>query len=128
MKIRELDQMKLYLNDRQRNYLLEILKASENNAVNGKDIELANEFNKLYEKIQPENAAYVELKRPDAETIVEFCEIVRRSLDNALSFLEKDTERPKEEVDDLKEKTISARDEIEQITNQLQEKIRNNPV
>lgn len=120
--------MKLYLNNSQRNYLLEILNASENNAVNGKDLELANEFNRLYQKIKPENAAFVELKRGDAETIVEFCEIVRHSLDKALSFLEKDTERPAEEVEDLKQKTTQARDEIDQITKQLAEKIRNNPV
>jgi hypothetical protein len=120
--------MKLYLNDRQRNYLLEILKASENNAVNGKDLELANEFNRLYEKVKPDNAAYVELKRGDAETIVEFCEIVRQSLDNSLSFLAKDTERPVEEIEELKEQATSARDEIDQITLQLQEKIRNNPL
>lgn len=120
--------MKLYLNDRQRNYLLEILKASENNAVNGKDVELANEFNQLYEKIKPENVAYVALKRGDAETIVEFCEIVRHSLDKALTFLENDKDRPAEEVEELKQEALDARNEIEQITNQLQEKIRSNPV
>jgi predicted DNA-binding protein (UPF0278 family) len=120
--------MKLYLSDRQRNYLLEILKASESNAVNGKDAELASEFNRLYEKVKPDNAAYIELKRGDAETIVEFCEIVRHSLDKALTFLDKDTERSTEEVEELKEQATSARDEIDQITLQLQEKIRSNPV
>lgn len=120
--------MKLYLNNKQRNYLLEILKASEKNAVNGKDVELANEFNKLYEKIKPENAAFIELKRGDAETIVEFCEIVRHSLDKALTFLAKDKDRPVEEVEELKQQASDARNEIEQITNQLQEKIRSNPV
>jgi len=120
--------MKLYLNNSQRNYLLEILSASENNAVNGKDLELAAEFNRLHQKIKPENAAFIELKRGDAETIVEFCEIVRHSLDKALSFLDKDTERSAEEVEDLKQKTIKARDEIDQVTSQLMEKIRSNPV
>ena len=120
--------MKLYLNKQQRNYLLEILKASENNAVNGKDVELANEFNKLYEKIKPENSAYVELKRGDAETIVEFCEIVRHSLDKALAFLENDKDRSAEELEELKQEALDARNEIEQVTNQLQEKIRSNPV
>ena len=121
-------QMKLYLNDTQRNYLLEILKASENNAVNGKDQELAVAFNDLYEKIKPENSGYISLNRGEAETVFEFCEIVRRSLDNALTFLNKDTERSKEELDELKNKTTTARDEIEQVATQLQEKIRNNPV
>lgn len=120
--------MKLYLNENQRNYLLEILKASENNAVNGKDQELAIAFNDLYEKIKPTNANYVALNRGEAETVFEFCEIVRRSLDNALSFLEKDTERSKEEVEELKSKTTVARDEIEKVATQLQEKIRSNPV
>ena len=121
-------QMKLYLNDNQRTYLLEILKASENNAVNGKDQELAVAFNDLYEKIKPENSGYISLNRGEAETIFEFCEIVRRSLDNALSFLNKDTERSKEELDELKNKTTTAKDEIEQVATQLQEKIRKNPV
>ncbi len=120
--------MKLYLNDLQRNYLLEILKASENNAVKGEDVELANEFNRLYEKVKPDNAAYIELKRGDAETIVEFCEIVRHSLDKALTFLDNDKERPAEEVEELKEQATKARDEVDQITLQLQEKIRGNPV
>lgn len=120
--------MKLYLNDTQRNYLLEILKASENNAVNGKDAELAKAFNDLYQKIKPTNAAYINLDRGDAETVVEFCEIVRTSLDKALSFLDKDKDRNPNEVEDLKNQAISARDEIDKITTQLQEKIRKNPV
>ncbi len=120
--------MKLYLNDSQRNYLLEILRASENNAINGKDSELALAFNDLYKKIEPSNSSYVFLNRPEAETIVEFCEIVRRSLDDALSSLNKDTERDLNTLEDLKKKAVEARDEIDKVTMQLQEKIRNNPV
>lgn len=120
--------MKLYLNDTQRGLLLEILRASENNAVNGRDIELANSFSQLYKSIEPTNLAYVSLDRGDAETVVEFCEVVRQSLDNAISFLEKDTERDANEIEDLKDEAEKARDEIEEIINQLQEKIRKNPV
>jgi len=120
--------MKLYLNDTQRSYLLEILRASENNAVNGKDSELAKAFNDLYQKIQPTNATYVNLDRGDAETVVEFCGIVRASLDKAISFLDKDTERDPEEVANLKKKAVDARDEIQEVEDQLQEKIRKNPV
>lgn len=120
--------MKLYLNETQRNYLLEILKVSEDNAVNGKDQELAIAFNELYEKIKPTNAAFISLDRGEAETVFEFCEIVRRSLDNAISFLNKDTDRSPEELEDLKTRTSTARDEIEKVSTQLQEKIRNNPV
>jgi sugar-specific transcriptional regulator TrmB len=120
--------MKLYLTSSQRNYLLEILRASENNAVNGKDAELAEAFNEIYEKIKPTNTAYVNLNRGEAETIVEFCDIVRRSLDEAISFLNKDKERDKDEVEELKDQAIKARDEIEEVTRQLQDKIRNNPV
>ncbi len=120
--------MKLYLNENQRTYLMEILRASENNALNGKDAELAAAFNELYEKIRPSNSSYVNLDRGEAETIVEFADIVSRSLDNSLSFLEKDTERPAEEVEDLKQKVLNARDEIDEVRTQLQEKIRKNPV
>jgi uncharacterized protein YdcH (DUF465 family) len=120
--------MKLYLNDVQRDYLLEILRASENNAVNGKDAELAEAFNELYEKIKPTNNAYVNLDRGEAETVVEFCDIVRKSLDNAISFLNKDTERSEEELATLKEQATTARDEIQQVADQLLEKIRSNPV
>jgi hypothetical protein len=120
--------MKLYLNDTQRDYLLEILRASENNAVNGKDLELAKAFNDLYEKIRPSNLAFVTLDRGEAETVVEFCDIVRKSLDNAVKFLEKDEERDKDEVESLKEKALQARDEIEHVADQLQQKIRSNPV
>lgn len=120
--------MKLYLNDNQRNYLLEILRASENNAVNGQDVELASAFNDLYEKIKPLNLGYINLDRGEAETIVQFCGIVRQSLDNAIAFLDKDQDRDKEEVDDLKTKAVSARDEIQAVEDQLQEKIRSNPI
>jgi hypothetical protein len=119
--------MKLYLNDNQKTYMLEILRASENNAVNGKDFELAAAFSDLYKQIQPDNQSYVNLNRNEAETIVEFCEIVRISLDKAIGFLEKDTDRPEEEVAKLKVDTVSARDEIDGITLQIQEKIRQNP-
>jgi hypothetical protein len=120
--------MKLYLNDSQRNYLLEILRASENNALSGRDVELANAFNELYEKIKPTNATYVKLNRGEVETVVEFCDIVRKSLDDALSFLDKDTTRNKEELEVLKQQATTARDEIQQVSDQLLEKIRNNPV
>jgi archaellum component FlaC len=120
--------MKLYLNEVQRSHLLEIFKASEQNAINGKDMELAVSFKELYNKIKPENAVYVELKRADAESIVEFCDIINNSLDKAFSFLQKDTERSKEEVEELKERVLSAKSEIESVTNQLLEKIRKNPV
>jgi len=119
--------MKLYLNKNQKAYLLEILRASENNAVNGRDAELAKAFSDLYKQIEPDNQAYVNLNRNEAETVVEFCEIVRHSLDKAISFLEKDTERDPDEVASMKEEAIAARDEITSITNQIQEKIRQNP-
>lgn len=120
--------MKLFLNSNQRDYILEILKVSENNAITGNDGELALAFRDLYNKIEPLNVAYINLNRAEAETIVEFCEIVRRSLDNALSFLNKDSNREPEEVADLKDKTEHARNEIEEVLKQLQEKIKNNPV
>jgi hypothetical protein len=120
--------MKLYLNDTQRSHLLEILKASENNAVNGKDLELAKAFNELYEKVKPENAEYISLKRAEAETVLEFCDIVKKSLDNAISFLQKDDSRPKEEIDELNSKASSAKKEIEDVYDQLDKKIRNNPL
>ena len=120
--------MKLYLNENQRNYLLEILKASETNAVNGKDMELALAFKQLYDKIEPTNTSYVSLKRDEAETVVEFCEIVRVSLDKALNHLEKDTVKEETEKEELKTKATNARDEIETIIKELQDKIRANPV
>jgi predicted DNA-binding protein (UPF0278 family) len=119
--------MKLFLNKNQKNYILEILRASENNAINGKDFELARAFSDLYKQIEPDNQAYVNLNRNESEIIVEFCEIVRQSLDKAISFLDKDTERDPDEVANLKEDAVKARDEINEITNQLQEKIRQNP-
>lgn len=120
--------MKLYLTKSQRNYILEILKTSENNAINGKDLELAEAFNELYEKIKPLNAAYISLNRNEADIVVEFCEIVRKSLDDALSYLNKDKERSPEEVEKLKQQASKARDEIEEVVLQLQEKIKNNPI
>ncbi|NBO23259.1 hypothetical protein EBU94_07985 [bacterium] len=120
--------MKLYLNDKQKSYLLEILKASENNAVNGKDLELAQAFNNLYTKIKPDNAAFVSLKRDEADTVVEFCEIVRQSLDKAANFLENSADKTEEEKEELREQINTARDEIDGITTQLMEKIRSNPV
>lgn len=120
--------MKLYLTNSQRNYILEILRASENNAINGEDAELALAFNELYEKIKPLNVAYIYLNRNEADTIVEFCEIVRKSLDDAISFLNKDKDRDPKELEELKEQATKTRNEIEEVIKQLQEKIKNNPV
>lgn len=119
--------MKLYLNEKQRIYLLEVFRAAENNAVNGKDIELARAFNDLYEKVKPVNTSYINLDRGESETVVEFCEIIRVSLDKALSFLQKDTTRSEEEVSKLIEEVTTTRDQVDEVTNQLQLKIRANP-
>jgi hypothetical protein len=120
--------MKLSLNEKQRDLLLEILRASENNAVNGADQELAVAFNDLYKKIEPLNCTYINLNRSEAEIIVEFCGFVEQSLDKALKFLDQDKERSADEVGDLKEKTQSMLDQITSVSNQIQEKIRQHPV
>ena len=85
--------MKLFLNESQRSYLLEVFKASENNAINGKDLELAKAFSDLYHKIKPTNVAFYKLNRGETETIIEFCEIVASSLTNAINFLNNDKDR-----------------------------------
>jgi hypothetical protein len=118
--------VKLYLNDKQKRYLLEILRASQNNAVNGKDLELAYAFQELYNKVNPDNVAYIKLKGSDAEAVVEFCEITRTSLDKAITFLETDDRKTEEEKNLLKQQAIDARDEIEKIVDQIQIKIRQN--
>ncbi len=118
--------VKLYLNDKQKYYLLEILRASQNNAVNGKDLELAYAFEQLYKKIDKDNVAYIKIKGSDAETLVEFCEIVRTSLDKALTFLDKDERKTEEEKNTLRAEAVEARDQIEKITDQIQLKIREN--
>ena len=127
MKKLEKDPMKLYLNDSQRNYLLEVFKVSEKNAVNGKDAELANAFIELYEKIKPLNVSYVNLNRAEAETIVEFCDIVTTSLVKALNFLNSDKERTKDEIDLLLSQVENAKIEIESLADEVRTKIRNNP-
>jgi DNA-directed RNA polymerase alpha subunit len=119
--------VKLILNEYQRAYLLEVFKASENNAINGKDAELAKAFSDLYDKISPTNAVYYNLNREEAETIVEFCDIVSNSLFKAINFLKKDTDRSKEEVDELLNKAEKAKAEIEQVSDDLRLKIKNNP-
>lgn len=120
--------MKLILNNSQRAYLLEVFKASENNAINGRDAELAKAFSDLYNKISPTNVAYYNLNRGEAETIVEFCDAVSNSLTKAINFLNKDTERPKEEVEDLLDRAEKAKAEIEQVSEDLRLKIKANPV
>lgn len=119
--------MKLFLNKNQRNLLLEILRASENNAIGGNDPELAAAFSALYEKIEPTNVAYISLKRSDAEVIVEFTEAVKISLEKTINFLNEDTERESAEKEDLLEQAIEAKNEIESVINQLEEKIKQNP-
>lgn len=120
--------MKLSLNERQRNLVLEILRASENNAVNGADQELALAFNHLYKKIEPLNATYINLNRNEAEVLVEFCGFVEQSLAKALKFLNNDKERDPAEVEDLKQRTQNMLDEVSAVSSQLQEKIRKHPV
>jgi phage tail tape-measure protein len=119
--------MKLVLNDRQKAYVKEILQSSEVNAARGNDIELALAFRELYDKVKVENAAYINLKRADAESISDFCESVATSLNKALEFLESDITRSKEVVDDLKEKTLNALAEITGVISQIKEKIAQNP-
>jgi hypothetical protein len=119
--------MKLVLNDRQRDYLKEILQSSEVNAARGNDLELALNFRELYDKVKAENAAYINLKRPDADSIKEFCEAVVNSLKKAIEFLDKDVTRDKEVVDDLRVKTNAALSEISEIVSQLKTKIDQNP-
>lgn len=119
--------MKLFLNKNQRNLLLEILRASENNAIGGNDPELAEAFSTLYKKIEPTNAAYISLKRPDAEIIIEFTEAVKISLEKTIKFLNEDTERDSAEKDDLLDQAEKAKIEIESVIEQLEEKIKQNP-
>jgi hypothetical protein len=119
--------MKLVLNDRQRDYLKEILQSSEVNAARGNDLELALNFRELYDKVKAENAAYVNLKRPDADSIKEFCEAVVSSLEKALEYLDKDVTRSKEVVEDLRTKTNAALSEISEIVSQIKTKIEQNP-
>ena len=120
--------MKLYLNDLQRNLVLEILRASEKNAVEGKDTELAEAFNQIYKKIEPTNCAYVSINRGDAETLVEFCEIISKSLDNARKFLDSDQDKSEEEKELLKKEVLSNKNEIDEILDFLYKKIKENPV
>jgi hypothetical protein len=120
--------MKLTLNNSQRAYLLEVFKASENNAIRGRDVELAKAFSELHTKISPTNAAYYSINRAEAETIIEFCDAVSSSLTKAVNFLNKDTERPKEEVEDLLNRAEKAKADIEKISEDLRLKIKTNPV
>lgn len=120
--------MKLYLNNKQRSFLLEVFKASEQNAIKGKDAELAIAFSELYEKIKPLNAECVNLNRTEAETIIEFCDVVTSSLRNAINFLNKDTTRSKDEIQNLLIETEDAKLEIELVSENLRKKIRDNPV
>ena len=119
--------MKLILNKSQRAYLLEVFRASENNALNGRDAELAKAFNDLYNKIAPANAAYYSINRGEAETIIEFCDAVASSLIKAINFLKKDTERPKEEIDEITKEAENAKLEIENLSEDLRTKIKENP-
>lgn len=119
--------MKLYLNNSQRDIILEMLRASENNATNGKDYELVAAFNHLYSKIKPENASYVLLNREEAETIVEFCDIVRKTLDNALTFINTKSEQSEEAKDEQRQDAQGHLNSIEAVIVQLQDKIRANP-
>jgi urate oxidase len=119
--------MKLYLNDNQRNIVMEMLRASEDNAVKGKDAELAEAFNELYRRVSPTNAVYVSLNREEAETLVEFCDVVRKSLANAVTFIKTKSEKSEEEKKAELEQAESFLSEISEVMDQLQGKIRANP-
>jgi hypothetical protein len=119
--------MKLYLNENQRAYLLEVFDASKRNAIAGSDLELAEAFNNLYEKISPTNALYYNLSRGEAESVLEFCEVVIDSLEKATTFLNKDTERDEQERQELLSQAETARAEMEQVRVELSSKIKNNP-
>jgi flagellar motility protein MotE (MotC chaperone) len=120
--------MKLYLNEKQRDYLLEIFKVSKTNALNGKDFELASSFEELYQKIKPENVVYINLNRGEAESIIEFCIVISDSLEKALQFLKADTTRSEEELNQLTQEASEAKSEIDEILENLREKVRGNPV
>ena len=119
--------MKLYLNENQRAYLLEVFDASKRNAIAGADLELAEAFNSLHKKISPTNALYYNLSRGEAESVLEFCEVVIDSLDKAIIFLNKDLERDEQEKQDLLSQAESAKIEMKEVQADLSTKIKNNP-
>lgn len=115
--------MKLSLNEKQRGYLLEIFKVSEKNAVNAEDFELASSFKSLSKKITPTNVVYYNLKRPEAESILEYCEIISSSLTNAYNYVENDASKSEEYKKELKEEIEDAKREIDEVSDFLKVKM-----
>lgn len=116
--------MKLYFNETQRKLIVEIMKASETQALAKQDAPLIQAFQEILAKVEPTNLSYISLKRHEAEALVEFCEFSRMGLDKALVFLEKEDKENKEE---LKKQAIEYRDELEKVVEFIHLKIKENP-
>lgn len=114
------------MTEKQKELVLEVLNASKVNAFNGKDAELVSSFNELLELVDTTQEC-ITMKRPDAETIMDFCIMNVESLDKALSFLSTDTDRSKEEVEDLINRVNVIKDEFNLIVEQIKGKIDKNP-
>jgi hypothetical protein len=69
----------------------------------------------------------VSLNREEAETLVEFCDVVRKSLANAVTFIKTKSEKSEEEKKAELEQAESFLSEISEVMDQLQGKIRANP-
>ena len=115
--------MKLYLTKKQRGYLLEVFKASEQNAVTAGDLELASSFSSLSEKIKPTNVAFYSVKRPEAESILEYCDVISSSLTNAYNHVQKDESKSEEYKKELIEEIEEAKREIDDIYSFIKRKI-----
>lgn len=112
--------MKLYLSENQSSMLNEIINSAALTAVKGKDLEAAHVLNELNKRITPQHS-YIKLKKYEVDYLQEFVEGIRTSLDDAISFLDKE-EEPRENKEELMSRITKKRDEAENIISELKKR------
>jgi len=113
--------MKLFLSKEQSAMLNEILGAAAQNAIEGKDFEVATVLTNLNRRITPQHL-YVKMKKYEVEYLQEFVEGIRVSLDEALDFLNNE-EEPREDKEQLLARVVKKRNEADQIVEEIKLKL-----
>lgn len=101
--------------------LNEIIGAAQFNAVQGKDQEVAAVLGELNKRITPQHS-FIKLKKYEVGYLQEFVEGIRTSLDQAIDFLNSETE-PRENKEELLARAIQKRDEAEQVVQEIKAKL-----
>lgn len=115
--------MKLFLNDKQRSMLVEMLSATRSHALGAEDIEVARSTNDLCEKISEGNRDFYNLKREEVLTLFDFADSIRESLEKAIAFIDTKSEQSEEDKELQRKSANEFLVEIKAVSETLKDKL-----